>query len=86
MWIDDHCLGLLGIALSGKGIEAHRHALGVMFNATEVSLQELPDRELAFLRNVDELAIFLNKQIQAVGLKSLLGQRVLGRKFVLNVV
>jgi hypothetical protein len=74
--IDDHNFGFAQIAFAREGIESNRCAAGVMLNAMEVSLQKFAQRDLPALRDIDQSTKLLDEQIDSVGLKPLLCQRM----------
>ena len=77
MRIDDHDFGFVQVMLASEGIKSHHGPSCIVFDAMEMSFQELAQGDLAALRNIDQLTELVNEQIDSVGLKPLLRQRML---------
>ena len=76
MRIDDYHFGFIGLARTGKEVEFHRDARGIALNAGEIHPQDVPHSKLPILRDVDQLPIFLEKEMHPVRLKLLVCQRM----------
>lgn len=63
--------------LASEGIKSRHGPSCIVFDAMEMSFQELAQDDLAALRNIDQLTELVNEQIDSVGLKPLLRQRML---------
>jgi hypothetical protein len=69
-----------------KEIQPDRVVLGVSFDSMEVRLEDFLDGQLPFLRDVDQLAEFLDEEVQSIGDEFLIGQGWPRRKLLQEVV
>ena len=73
------------ISLAGKGIKPNRVGC-VVFDAMKVRFQQIAQRDLTALRDIDQLTEFVDEEIDAVSLEALFGQRMPRRKMLLKVI
>jgi len=87
MWVDDDGPGLLlEVPFPREGVESDGDAPEVPVNAMEVCLENFLDGQLSLLRDIDQLAEFLDEEIQSIGDKFLIGQGMSRRKLLREVV
>jgi hypothetical protein len=67
---------LILVPRPGEGKEADRQRNLVVFDASKVKPEEFRDRDLAIAARIDELAEPADKEIHAVSLEALVGERM----------
>lgn len=80
MRIDDHDFGFVQVTLASEGIKSDQGPSCIVFDAMEMSFQKFAKGHLAALRDINQLTELVNEQIDSVGLKPLLRQRMLRGK------
>jgi hypothetical protein len=74
VWVNDDSPGLLlEVPFTSEGVESDRDALKIPFNAKKVCLENFLDGQLSFLRDVDQLAEFLDEEVESVSDEFLIG-------------
>jgi hypothetical protein len=75
--VDHDGTRLVGFRLPGERKEPHRNPVQVALNPSKVDLEKLPDSQLPFLCDIDEIAQMVDEEADAIRGELMIGQGVL---------
>ena len=84
--IDHDTAGRVKIVWACKGVQSNCRAVGPPFDPSQVGLQDTSEAELTLTTHVDQLAILLNKQVQAVRPQLVVDERMLRAELAFQIV